>query len=68
MELLGTIILVVLAFFFLSIIVGSYFTVQQQTRAVVVEQVLAPRVGTDQGVPVDQRGTLPEPALGAAGG
>ena len=35
MELLGTIVLIVLAFFILSIILGSFFTVQQQTRAIV---------------------------------
>jgi len=35
MELLGTIVLIVLAFFILSIFLGSFFTVQQQTRAIV---------------------------------
>ena len=35
MELLGTIVLIILAFFILSIILGSFFTVQQQTRAIV---------------------------------
>ena len=35
MELFGTVILFVLAFLVLSIFFGSFFTVQQQTRAIV---------------------------------